>query len=64
LLVVEDDFAEKHDLLKVVEGGRLRLAERFALDAVDLQFDRPDFLLGRGRNPIPIGWTDSLAGKK
>jgi hypothetical protein len=38
-------------LLKAIQRGRPRSVERISLDAIDLQFDRLDFVSGRGWNP-------------
>jgi hypothetical protein len=51
-------------LLKAVQRCRPRSVERLGLDAVDLLFDRFDFLSGRGWNPILIAWAASLPGTK
>src|SRR6266849_3156755 len=58
-LVVEDQPAKQGDLLKAVQRYRPRSLERLRLNAVDLQFDRLDFLSGRRWNPNPIDWAVS-----
>ena len=52
------------DLLKAVQRYRPGLLERFSLDAVDLSFDRLDFLPSRDWNAILIVWAVSLARTK
>src|ERR1035438_4633940 len=64
ILVVEDYFAKQCDLLKAVQRCRLRLVERFILDAIDLQFDRLDFLQRCAWNRIPISWAVCFPGAK